>query len=913
MQEIAELKITEYQDYFASFIDDSIAAERLISSIHHDVHGKTVNIIRVAIESANEDALKANIDLHKEEHSYVTSFASKDVSEIIKWQDNARIKAMMKPSIYFSINSFHGLRRYASRCHTVNCIYLDIDGHKLSGKHREEAIKKAQRILNKAWNEGRLLKPSQITHSGRGLGLYYILDRSIANILATKELLRYFDFVYEMLIKSYTELLRDTGLDVDTCVTDRSRIARMPGSYNYKADTKCRLYNTVPVYYCLKGIFDGCNLQAYVVPRDEYQRQRYGRTYDVSQKAFNTPNKDKKRELKKDTKLIDLGQYRATKINITRIAFFEKYIIYMQEKNIVDGHRERTLFLLYNALVQVMDRQAAKEKLFKVNTRLQDPYPLDKIINGIFSSVDKVVNKHGKQGYYVITNHHIMNLLDLSYVQASELGLFGTTNLRDALKEATADNKSKIKEIIKETVTSCPELNRNEIHAIVNAQIEQQGLVKRNKKQVHISLRTLDRMIKELELNKVGTLAYTCTAEYKARETRIQANLDKKVVKFAKSSADKILPKIAPECSSVPTVETVVDSLGFDSKALQLLSDIRNAYVCSISPKAAKLFNAFASYYKNLSGTVAFHSNKEKALNFLCSFYLNNLDDGWLNCFLNDLDFFTKAISVGQVSISVHYQKVPSVVWKDGLDWQPVDYSIPQHLSKKNTSDNSPSKITYEQLPYVILADYMCRFDDWIYKNGYEPIYHKIETFADDDPDIRTLLGTLCYARKDNRLKGLFKELEELDKRLELTATSFKESIEKTYKQSISNIKFTRASSHQSECVKTLYKNCRQVWEWIFDYNRDCRNVAIKSAFKDLNRKFKESPDSLVCVNGFMYRAIDFKKTILYRLTIEDLKSTDETMHDNEMLEFWYNLIIERYTNLEIPVVYSFSTIQAVC
>lgn len=908
-ENVKELK-KESKDYFKTFLEDNAAPEQMITMIHHDSYGNRSKTIRVIIEKAIEDKLETIIDLDTTEHKNISSYASETLSEITAWQSDLFINSMKKPEIYFSINNFRGNRRITNRCHKINCIYLDIDGHSIPDGTREILIKRAQGILNKAWNNGKLLRPSGITHSGRGLGLFYVLDRSIANISLTKNLQRFFDFVYTLLIRAYADILKDTGLEIDTCVTDRTRIVRMPGSYNYKAGRTCKLYDIEPIFYSLCEIYNGCGLQTYVMPREDYLALKYGTQKSIYKKDRKRTNSNERKSAPATCKV----QYSAERLNKNRIKFFELYIAYKQTSGGLIGHREICLFLYYNALVQIMDRAKAKETIVIVNNNLQHPIEIKRLRENVFRAVDTVKNMWDKQGFYVITNDLIIKKLGLSYSEANNLGLHGNENARSIKKRETASNREKIKDIVRSIITDNISLKRKEWLKLINDSITRLRITRRNGILWMISLDTMDMMIKEMGLNQPWTLAYTDTKrvqvnELKKKETVNKNNIKRKDDKL--KSSEKIVTEycFVSEYDKDEEIDTD-DTLELFNKVREIynnrigLPDSRTELVATHS----KLFDKFISYYQTSIGTKSFIDKKEKALRYICIYYLTHTEDPFFNLFIHDVDTLYGALSIGKVDISIHLKHVPVRIWANNIIWEPTDIKkitdkqvIPQKDINKYLQITPWSQLPNWQKRMVEYADYTYIFENWINKQKYTKTYNNIKELAEIDKSVAQVLRTIIYARKDKRLNRFFEELRLNIINCGLTIDHFKSTLEKIYKKPIENIRFEPMKNHQTPENKALYKNSQNVWQWLEKRNDDY--YFIKKFFKDINFKYKNNLDRIYNLNRTDYTAEVLKKKILYRLTIDDLKATNITMSEHDIIAGWIDIVTIRYPQLALPTV----------
>ena len=182
---------------------------------------------------------------------------------------------------YVSLNSFKGYKRLSEDVWNYSGIYIDLDGHSYEGKALEDAIYKTKEILGKAVDNKELLLPTMMTATGRGLGVYYIFERSIANVDGSQKAISFMKDIQRLLIRKYGEILFADGLlEVDPKVQDPARVVRMPGSYNLKANKVCRLLfvnrdkREKINYYSLNDIVKGNHLDEYFEKRNEARAEQ---------------------------------------------------------------------------------------------------------------------------------------------------------------------------------------------------------------------------------------------------------------------------------------------------------------------------------------------------------------------------------------------------------------------------------------------------------------------------------------------------------------------------------------------------------------------------------------------------------------------------------------------------------------
>lgn len=556
MQSALALK-TEYIDYFADFVPES-GAERFISALFH-TNGSKANIIRLTLETAEADGVG-----ELEDKPNTNTYASKDIRAILAHD----ISSFDAPAQYVTVNSFCGFRRKTEQCFALQAFFIDLDGHDLSKDDLQDEIEKTQGILNDAFNGGELLAPSKITFTGRGYGIFYILDRSIAaKTSKTEKLQKYFTFIYKMLLKAYESVLQNGGsrLEVDNKVVDRARVCRIPDTYNYRAETFCKLYDTPDAYYTLDQIKNGCGLEQYALDPEEYRKSvtRY-REWNYKDKAGS-----KTGEGLHKTKIVDFNEHRINNMLGGRVKAFYRLQEIFNDKGNNKGFREELCFQLYNALVQMKDRNTAKQEVKEFNEKFLKPIPETRLIKHTFAGVD-----HCEGGYYSFSNGKICLKLGISYEEANAADLLVShkAEAREAAKEETAKRRKSREDIILACKRDHVELRRVDLLTEINKQLAEQGLNV-------ISIKTLDRILKKHGLGRSGTLAYEDTSEYKREKQRKERLVEAKIKKF---------PKNAREYCSVPGGDSFAASFPADTAysydELFPISDILNSFIGVVAP-----------------------------------------------------------------------------------------------------------------------------------------------------------------------------------------------------------------------------------------------------------------------------------------------------------------------------------------
>lgn len=404
--------IMKYTDGTSAYKNDQ---DMFLSLLYHD--SQKGHAIRFTL-SADK--------LHKR------TFASKDPKKIA--YDGKKYNA------YSTINTFRGMRRLSNEVFNYGCIYMDLDGHDLSAEVLEKQIRITEKLLSRAFDKEEMLPPTIITETGRGLGLFYIFDKSIANIDKNKGVIDYMHAVREKLYKRYDELLTCNGilLNMDPAVLDDARVARMPGTVNQNNGKTCHIifwnHEGEKTRYCsLSDIYRVCGL-------DRYNR---------------------KKEKKTETKWYKFSDLRDKYFLKKRIDSLMK----IQENDNYECNNRRDLicFILYSAAKQTMGRDQAVSFLNDFNNKFKRPLCKAEIDN-IIRVTDR--NKcDGYEGYYRLTNKWIIEKLSLTESETEACGLGASRRKieREEAKKKTAEKRKTRREQIKEYAISHSDMTYSEI------------------------------------------------------------------------------------------------------------------------------------------------------------------------------------------------------------------------------------------------------------------------------------------------------------------------------------------------------------------------------------------------------------------------------------------------------------------
>lgn len=345
---------------------------------------------------------------------------------------------------YVTVNTFRGYARESSKIFNFTSIYIDIDCHRSDDSDIiEDAKERAMDILQGAYASGTLAIPTMITDTGRGFGLQYVLDKSIANTWRTEKMIAFFKKVRKSIYEKYKEILSgDPMIDVDAAVLDDSRVCRLPGTYNVKAGRYCRLISVSETYYELSDLVQECHLWDWKSD-EEYKKVK--------------EEKERKKKEIASRPVVSFAEYKMPFLS-TRLEQLEK-LQEMRGEGCTDSCREQMLFIAYSALKQ-LDPVKAALRLQEMNVRFVDPLPQVEL-DHIIQETDQSVGIDHK-GYYKLPNSYVVDMLALTGEEIKKLGI-GQGLRRAADRKAARDKKKETRKKIVELLTQADSLTYDEI------------------------------------------------------------------------------------------------------------------------------------------------------------------------------------------------------------------------------------------------------------------------------------------------------------------------------------------------------------------------------------------------------------------------------------------------------------------
>lgn len=575
---IAKSRSSISSDYFET--SDSVDTETFtfVNALHP--HNNAGNIVRI------EKTQTSDLDIPG-----IWQMASKNTTDIA---DLCTIKDE-NAEVFVTLNRFYGYSRKGSKCSAIEGMYIDLDGHNFTCDQLQSALEKTEQRLNIAWNRGEILPPTCITLTGRGIGLFYVLNKPIAaQSNKTKKLIRYYKWIYAMLVRAYQVLLTDDGyLTVDPVVMDEARVVRLPGTYNAAAEKTCRLCNVRvndegnPILYTLNNLKDGCNLEKYT----NKKRKVCGNS------AFKFPgNSDWNRGLQ--THRIN-WLFKAVKI---------------KQNQCDEGYRDQALHFLYNAAVQVMDYNDAESLIREINNSFSKPLKEREVLS--------IVNTIRSNGVYRYTTQKMIQRMQLSYDEAEQCGC--RISARDLERKEKRQKKQERNEMIISMRRNHPEFSRQDI------------LSELHRRGFQCSMRTLDRVILKSGLNY-----YQVKCKEKTRNNECRMDVAPKTAKndtvcYFSLKGDTSYKSSVKYANSF--ISSLYDMYGNDAGCLKML-------------------DTFVETLENAEKTIQEKAYKELA--YIAHEYRNKVEYQLIRVVFSDLNTLYQGLQSGVINATFCGKKIP--------------------------------------------------------------------------------------------------------------------------------------------------------------------------------------------------------------------------------------------------------------
>ncbi len=488
-------------------------------------------------------------------------------------------------SYYITHNGFTSRTRKTEALRQLNALFFDLDCHTSTGSDTRAIVERALQAVNCAVGKSILPEPTMIIDSGRGLQLFYVLERSIPMQCAdssNERGVQLFSSVQQQLANAIESVIAPIeGITLDRATLDHARVSRIPGTYNRKAHRMAHLVAASETFHSLQDLRSSL---ASFSPKNSAKPLPRRSTASASMLRY------KPLMLRRLTKLIDLQAFRN----------FD-----------CEGNRELMCFVFYNTAVQIYNRDEAAKRLDQFNARFTRPLA-SKELSGVMSSIDSVVNLKGEQGYYLIGVVRLIEMLGLTEEEVQAINFFETSKAlqrKQAKRQTKAKREARNKAIVELKQTT--KLTQKEIA-----------------EQVGCSLRTVASVLKEYKMTKE-------VIEYPNVTKPVQCNQTKDA-----DARCNFLPYVSMECSgSAPSSSSSTP----ESLSVSLTETLLSRILVKESPGVAK---ALASNLVLHPFNLADHGlNLSNKLEIGFSFGFFSVFQGVLGCFQIPIQVFSSAFS----------------------------------------------------------------------------------------------------------------------------------------------------------------------------------------------------------------------------------------------------------------------------
>ena len=487
-------------------------------------------------------------------------------------------------SYYITHNGFTSRTRKTEALRQLNALFFDLDCHTSSDSDTRTIVECALQAVNSAVGKSILPEPTMIIDSGRGLQLFYVLDRSIpmqCKNSSNERGVQLFSSIQQQLANAIESVIAPIkGIALDRATLDHARVSRIPGTYNRKAHRMARLVAASETFHSLQTL--RASLASFS-PKTSAKPLPRRTTANASMLRY------KPLMLRRLTKLIDLQAFRN----------FD-----------CEGNRELMCFVFYNTAVQIYNRDEAAERLGQFNARFTRPLA-SKELAGVMSSIDSVVNLKGDQGYYLIGVVRLIEMLGLTEEEVQAVDFFETSK---ALKRKQAKQQTKAKREAR---------NKAIIELKQTTKLTQKEIAE----QVGCSLRTVASVLREHKMTK-EVIEYSSVAKL-ANGSQARAV----------DATCNFLPYESMKCTgSAP----LFSNLLLESRSVSLTETLPSRIPVKESPGLAKaLTSSLVLHPLNLANHGLNLSN-ELEIGF--SFGLFSVFQGILSCFQVPVQVFSSPL-----------------------------------------------------------------------------------------------------------------------------------------------------------------------------------------------------------------------------------------------------------------------------
>lgn len=343
---------------------------------------------------------------------------------------------------YLTVNGFVSRKRTTENCFQINAAVMDFDfasskkekaEHATPSRIREKTVRTLE-VLYDNVEKGNLPEPTMIVFTGRGIHVYYVYDRSISYRVKggfVNKLVHMHTDLCDTLYSKVKGMLTEDCLVLDPACKDISRILRVPGSYNQKAQRHAVILTADGPYH---NIFEMKKIIGKKMRKSQKRKKTDGSDnvllfpYDPAAFMVDNDSELAERLLNDPDYLAEAKTYRiefeptaneryATAMQY-RLDFLEKLQELCNQNGVCSGIRHSMNFLYYVTLLALRGRDfpLAPQCLASYNDRFLVPQS-DTEVNSIVNSLKQ--KEHTT--YYYSTERFLETLTNPVQGQCADL------------------------------------------------------------------------------------------------------------------------------------------------------------------------------------------------------------------------------------------------------------------------------------------------------------------------------------------------------------------------------------------------------------------------------------------------------------------------------------------------------------
>lgn len=498
--------------------------ETFLNILHHDASKRGGFFARLDLRVVNAEKEIRTKWGSKNAYSIMTTDAAYNRYITLNSFHNMKAEQEIITGDHVKIINKRTLKRDADHLHAISTVYLDLDFHDGTLQEIQERVRNTKELLNKVYKEGTLPRPTMVTETGRGLGIFYVLERTIANTRNAQKQINFWKYICTEFANKYKDLLSESdkpqlGIDYKV-VGEVTRVVRLPGTKNLNTNTVCRLISVAkktdgsPLYYALGDLVQ----------------------YVENYKVYKEPYKEERKKIARK-KIVNLQEYTKPYLAARLNKLERAQDLFRDER---EGHRELLCFLYYNTAKQIMDEQEAIDRMLAFHDGFTYPLESQGELDNIIESVRKAKNiRTGEiQGYYEYTDAKIKEELGLTEAQNEYVG-FGSSLKSLARRRRKEENQKARKERNKNIATYVikhPEATYEEIAGLFGVSIrtlkgilKQEGVYRYQKQVSETSICAGEKPVEEVPKDNIISIEEHVKSAYKtgdksARSSKVQKN-----------------------------------------------------------------------------------------------------------------------------------------------------------------------------------------------------------------------------------------------------------------------------------------------------------------------------------------------------------------------------------------------------